>query len=334
MAELLARIIGFDAEGGPIWRAAGGRGSIDFAVDDRDDDEPDDFDEEDDEDVDDEDEEDLGDDEDDEVDDELPPQMRGKQQKPQKRPTKQRDTEDDEDGEFISRERMEKIEASLRKNNAENQRNRHVKKILDRLNIKDADEFVNFMIDRGLDPDSGEPLTGDRPPRGDDDRGDDDIDLFVEDKKDGRTREQLIADRRKAEERGTSRAEARWKPAVVQFAAASALSEAGFASKKVGLALRLLDMDEIDVELDNDGQPVVYGLDEQVAKLKEEFPDLFRKARAADDEDSGDERRPRRRTGGRTVNGARAIDGGDRGKTRQRPLRWEDRLLKQMTGGR
>lgn len=328
----LPRVIGYDRNGEMIWAAAGGRGGIDFAVDDRDGDEPDDFDEEDD----DFDEEDDEPDDEPDDDDDVPDVMRGKKTRQQAAQRAARGNqrqgddaeEGDDDWEPPTRERMAKIEAALARNNAENNKNRHVRKILDRLNIKDADEFVEFMIDRGLDPDTGDPLSEDEQRT----RQREEDDLF-DDTSTGRTREQLIADRRRAEERGSSRAEAQWKPAVVQFAAAQALQESGFTSKNIATALRLLDLDSIDVELDASG-PIVFGLDEQVEALKQDFPDLFRKPRQAADE----ERQGRRRTGGRTINGtrtgARAIDGGERGRSAPKPRGWQEQLLRQMTGGR
>lgn len=72
-------------------------------------------------------------------------------------------------------------------------------------------------------------------------------------------------------------AEAKYKPILVKQAARGALIEAGLIVAKgkeqtaIGKALKLIDMDE--VELDEDGE--VEGLDEQIQELKESFPELF-----------------------------------------------------------
>lgn len=63
--------------------------------------------------------------------------------------------------------------------------------------------------------------------------------------------------------------EAKWKPRVVNAAAKSALAEAG--AKKPDRLLRLVDLAELDVDDDGD----VDGLDEEVERLREEYPELF-----------------------------------------------------------
>lgn len=72
-------------------------------------------------------------------------------------------------------------------------------------------------------------------------------------------------------------AEAKYKPILVKQAARGALVEAGLIVAKgkeqtaISKALKLIDMDEI--ELDEDGE--VEGLTEQIQELKESFPELF-----------------------------------------------------------
>lgn len=65
--------------------------------------------------------------------------------------------------------------------------------------------------------------------------------------------------------------EVKWKTRVIRAEARGALAGAGVEPGKVAKALRLLDMDEIDV--DDEGE--VDGLDDQIEELKEEFPELF-----------------------------------------------------------
>lgn len=316
-------IIGYDLDGQPIWRAAGARGGFDFTVDDKDGDEPDDFDEEDDADDEDDDEPDDEEEADDEEDGTAARRPRQRQQK----------QEPDDEWEPPSKEQFEKIERALARNNGENRKLRHTRKIMQKIGVTDEQQFVDWMLDRGFDPETGQPIPGGANAADDILRGENGAKEGDGDDTAGgaRTQAQIITERRRAEERGSARAEAKFKPAIVSFAAAAALQEAGFTSKNVGMALRLLDTADIDVEFDSNGDPVVYGLDEQVVKLKEDFPELFARKRARDDEDAAP---ARKRAGGRTVNGARSIDGGDRGKPRAKVQGWEQKLLQQMTGGR
>lgn len=71
-------------------------------------------------------------------------------------------------------------------------------------------------------------------------------------------------------------AAAKWKPTVVRTAARAAFAEAGLVAGKGGdaalkRAIRLLDLEDLDV--DEDGN--VDGLDEQIDEIKGEFPELF-----------------------------------------------------------
>jgi len=73
--------------------------------------------------------------------------------------------------------------------------------------------------------------------------------------------------RREAAEAAQKAADAKYKP----ISARAALLEAGVKPSRVKGALKLLDMDEI--EIDADGE--VTGLDSQVDSLREEWPELF-----------------------------------------------------------
>lgn len=83
---------------------------------------------------------------------------------------------------------------------------------------------------------------------------------------------QVVAQaRREAVEQTTSK----FRDAAVRAAASSALSQAGVQSANVKRLTRLLDLDGI--ELDDEGE-IAEGLDDQIAALKEELPQLFAKA--------------------------------------------------------
>lgn len=94
--------------------------------------------------------------------------------------------------------------------------------------------------------------------------------------------------RREAAEEAQRKADAKYKPISVR----ASLLEAGVKPSRVKGALRLINLDEI--EIDEDGE--VTGLDSQVAALREEWPELF-----ADYEPKPEPRRP-----------VRGVDGADK----------------------
>lgn len=125
------------------------------------------------------------------------------------------------------------------------------------------------------------------------------------------TRRQLREERNKAkkeedEDERVRAVEAKWKPRVVNSAARAALLEAG--GNKPDRLLKLLDHDELDVRENG----TVDGLDEEVDRLRDEYPELFSS----------------RRRGTRVETGDRS--GGDRKKQ----LSATERQARQMTGGR
>lgn len=84
-------------------------------------------------------------------------------------------------------------------------------------------------------------------------------------------------DPEKARVDAESAAEAKWKPTVVRTAARAAFAEAGLVLPKgkadatMARALRLLDVDDLEINEDGD----VEGLEEQIEEIKLDFPDLF-----------------------------------------------------------
>lgn len=331
--------IGYTARG-PIFLAAGGRGGgVEMIVDDRDDD-SDPFDSADDDDDDDDDRDEDLDDEDDDP--------RARRQPDPRRPRGKRGKADDpEDWTPPTRERWESTLERLHRANGEAARRRHLAKVLDKIGASDADALRERLLDWGIDPDSGQRITGD----GDQDDRSDLFDTGDPDDHDGRqdkpptrTREQVIADRRRFESRGAEREAARYKPAVALFAAESALREAGWSGQNMARALKLIDPELVDIEFDEtSGWPFVTGLDEQIEGLRDEFPEWFRtgggngngrqggRRRDDDGEDeSFDEPRPRprRRTG------VREIDGGDRGRPAAQPKSWVQMLNDRIVRGR
>lgn len=77
-------------------------------------------------------------------------------------------------------------------------------------------------------------------------------------------------DAEKAEREAEENAEKRWRPAAIKAAARAALVEAKLKGDP-GRAVKLIDLDVIDI--DEDGE--VSGLDEQIAELKKDYAELF-----------------------------------------------------------
>jgi hypothetical protein len=77
-------------------------------------------------------------------------------------------------------------------------------------------------------------------------------------------------------------AAAKWKPKVVNSAAVAALAEAG--ARNPERLVKLVEHDDLDV--DDDG--TVSGLDDEVDRLKEDYPELFVKRRSGGKVETGD----------------------------------------------
>lgn len=135
---------------------------------------------------------------------------------------------------------------------------------------------------------------------------DDDADEADEEPRttDRRELKRLLAD-------AEARVEARYKPALVKQAAKAALAQAGFAGEVTSRTMRMLDLDELEV--DEDGE--VAGLDEAIEELKEDMPQLFRKPRAT----------------GRPATGGRSLDAGNK-KVAKKPESFADKLVAQFGG--
>jgi len=297
---------------GPIFPAQGGRASsrgVDFMVDDSDgDDDPFDA-------GDDGDDDDGPDPEDDEQDNR---DQRGRRDPRSRRQRDEGDDGDDdgEDYEPPTPEQWKRVTESLRKANNEAGRRRVIAKQLERLGI-DGDSLDEWLLDRGIDPSNGERITDD----GDGSQGDGED--GEEGRRSGRNRVETATERRRAEQRGHARAEAKYKPGMAMFATEAALHGAGWSGNDMGLVLRLIDIGAIDVEFDGE-VPTVYGLDEQIEQIKKEFPSWFRGGRPA----ATAERRPARRAAG----GVREVDGGERRRSGGRQPTWKDLVDRQLTG--
>lgn len=285
---------------GPVYPVYGAAGGVQIVVDDRDDG-PDEFDDDDEE----------GDDEGE--DDEDQPAAR-------RRPARRKasdDQGDDEEYQPPDRDTFERMRKALQRNNAENKKHRLTAKTLAKLGVNE--DLESWLAERGIDPENGQPLkpgqqTGDQqdPPG---------------DKSEERQPDQVNLQRqvRQAELRGATKAEARYKPLVAEFAARAALADAGWSGRNPDMVMRLIDLDLVDVEL-HEGRPIVLGIEEQISEIKDEFPDWF-KTRDQSRGSAAGRRRPESR------GGANEVDGGDRGRSTVRPKSWLHAASDALMGG-
>ena len=279
---------------GPIFHAQGGRGSqIEFVVGDDEGADPE-FDDEDD------------DDEDDDDEDEEPRSRRRAQARD--------DLDDpDDDAEWTppTREQWKRMEEAVTRNNHELRKRRVIGKQLNKLGIDPDTELEDWLRERGIDPDTGQRLDGKMAANGHKPaEGDEDDDAEV-DQKSPRDHKQAL---RQAEQRGAARAEMRYKSAVTVVLAENALRAAGWSGDNLGLALKLIDPEEIELDFD-EGELVVEGIDEQIETIRSEFPQWFRP------------KTPRARRAG-----TRDVAGGNRGQAPAKPQTWQQQIANRLKG--
>jgi hypothetical protein len=177
-----------------------------------------------------------------------------------------------------------------------------------------------WLLANGIDPHTGQRIPGDKPdqdaPAGDTgpvegSNGNDPKPLNL-------TRRDVDQAAARATARASAEAELTYMPALVEYAARSALAEAGWAGKNIGLALRLLDPNDVDFDPKT---RELTGLEEQIMSIKEEFPDWFKP--------QGRQSQPR------TRRGAAEIDGGKRRSTRtdEQPRGWAEEIEARWLAG-
>jgi len=308
---------------GPIFHARGGRvGSsrgVDFMVDDSDDDGDPFSGDDDDDDDDDDDQDDEPDDQDDNGQDDEPQGRRRARPRDRRKRDEPADDEGDDGEELPTREQWASTRAALKRANNEAGRRRVLAKQLEKLGV-DGDNLSDWLLERGIDPSSGGQITGDDEADGSapaDDEG-------AGGRRTGRSRVEVATELRRAEQRGRARSDAQHKSGMAMFAAEAAMHSAGWSGGDMALMLQLIDIGKIDVEFDGE-VPTVYGLDEQIDRIKKEFPSSFRGGRGA----PAPERRPARRA---STGGAREVDGGERRRGEGRKPSWKDLVDAQITG--
>lgn len=127
---------------------------------------------------------------------------------------------------------------------------------------------------------------------------------------------------REAEQRGYQEAEKKYHPQLVNLAGRNALLAAGVPSGKVKRALRLIDMD--DVEIDDDGE--VIGIEDAIDELKDEWPELFAAKASAEEGEEKKVRSSAPKVKSSDVNGA-----GRKGNAKK-PLTSDEEMLRRLTG--
>lgn len=132
---------------------------------------------------------------------------------------------------------------------------------------------------------------------------------------------------REAEEKAIKAATDKYKPALVKAGATAAILAAGPKKGKAGVPrlLKLMDLDAIDLTEDND----LEGVEEEVLRLQEEYPELFN-----DDSDESDEERedkPAKRQPARKRTTSRQQDGAGKKPPAQK-ISTSELILKKMRG--
>lgn len=133
--------------------------------------------------------------------------------------------------------------------------------------------------------------------------------------------------RREAAEAARAEAEKKLKPVLIEKHIRGELLAEGIAKHKIGRLIKLMDLDEVEVNDDNE----VEGVEEQIEELREQFPELFRGEKPDDDDDGDDpvvEERPRKRRPS-----SRSVDAAPKRPARK-PVNTELEILRRLRGGR
>lgn len=309
--------------GQPIYPAQGGRGGggIQFAVGDDSGADPEFDDEQDDE----------HDEDDDEQDDD---ERSAGRQRTRRQATDEDGDEDDPDWQPPTREAWERVQGALKRANGEAGKRRRMGKAMEKLGI---DDLGTWLTGRGIDPETGEPFGTDVVGTGDEqDEPDDGYEREPaprETERDARQRDrqtarQILA----AEQRGRATARDEVMPILAEYAARTALRDAGFVGtpKQLERALRSIDPATLDLEMDGDSFELI-GIDEAIDELRDDLPEYFEQPAARRRTATGaTTARAARTATTRTRGGARDVDGGERGRQPKAARSWQDKVAEQM----
>lgn len=171
-----------------------------------------------------------------------------------------------------------------------------------------------FLRANGIDPKTGKRLNPD--PESDPEP---DEPAAKDDTPRGASKQEVERAVRKAAAEAELRGLRKTKGLVVGFN--EALSEAGWNGTRLGALMKLVDLD--DVEIDDDGD--ISGLAEQIGDIKRDFPELFKRVRSnSSKSESGS---------GQNGTPAAKVDTADKKPPAPEPKDWVERLARQAVRG-
>jgi hypothetical protein len=175
-----------------------------------------------------------------------------------------------------------------------------------------------YLRDAGFDPKTGQPIVKQTISLSEEDEDTTTSESSVQNNS-GVDREKLEKQAQRVLERETAKAETRGRTSAYSLISEvpSALEEAGWNGKNLPRMIKLLDLDA--VEVDSDGVDVET-LTSQVAELKKDFPEFFKRARM--------------REVAKEVADTETVGGGNKkAPASQEDQDWKERLRSQLTGG-
>jgi hypothetical protein len=219
--------------------------------------------------------------------------------------------EEDTDGEGDgwqppTREEWERQQEATRRNNGENRRYRQLMALAKRRGVADVAAWVDEIMGKatgdgpGDTPPDVQPADTDEPedtpPAGPTGHSDEDLERAVT----------------RATERAEVAAEMRYMPMLAQLAVEAALNRHRWSGKDPTMVMKLIDLEDVAIEDDDKGRPQVVGIDEQIERVKEEFPLWFQAGQ-------------RRGSGAARRQDSTSVDGGQRTPP-PRKQTWEDKV--------
>lgn len=134
---------------------------------------------------------------------------------------------------------------------------------------------------------------------------------------------------REATEKAAAAERNKYKPALVKTGATAALLAAKPKKGKAGIPrlIKLMDLDEIEVDDDLD----LIGVEEEVARLQEEFPELFGDDSATETDDE-EEKEKKPATTRRRAPGSAAKDGAGKKPPAPKKLSTSEIIMKKLKG--
>lgn len=172
-----------------------------------------------------------------------------------------------------------------------------------------------YLRQHGIDPKTGNKLNPDPEPEPEEE---------PVARKDDAPRGASPAEVKRAVERAAAEAELRGRRQTRALVTGvnSALAESGWNGQRLGSLMKLIDLDE--VEIDDDGE--IVGLSDQIDDIKREWPEFFKRTRTAGTSNSG---------GSSGQNGAPAakVDAADKKPPKPEPKTWAEAVSQQIVRG-